>query len=92
MVCRWIGQLRPSAFVSTYHTIAAVLFPTMGVIMKTKMNCPFLGALCIESIKTLNLPIHLNEYTFFFPHHNFGLSLYVMAETAVSLSQMNQLH
>lgn len=57
MVCHWIGQLTPSAFVSTYHTIAAQLFPTEATIKRTKMNCPSLGALWIKNIKTLKPPL-----------------------------------
>lgn len=45
VVCDWIGLLTPSVFVSTYDTIAGLLFPTMDIIMETKMNCLFLGAL-----------------------------------------------
>lgn len=30
LLCRWIGRLTPSAFVSTYHTIAALLFSHRG--------------------------------------------------------------
>lgn len=42
MVCHWIGQLTPTAFVSTYHTIAALLFSHRGYDKENKdeLSCP----------------------------------------------------
>lgn len=50
--CYPIGQLTPSAFVPTNHTIAGELFPTMDMIMeKKKKNSPSLGAVWIRENK-----------------------------------------
>lgn len=63
MVCHWIGRLTPSAFVSTYHTIAALLFPTVAMIKKTKMNCPFPGCALMQEHKDAENP-HTDEWTY----------------------------
>ena len=84
MACHGIGQLTPSAFVSTYHTIVALLFPTAVMIMKTKMNCPCLGAVWLKNIKTLNLPIQINDH--FCHSFNFLLHYMVNGENVVNIS------
>lgn len=61
---QWIGRPTPTAFISTYRTIAAALFPTTGIIMRTKTNSPRLCALWNTNIKKLNTPRWMNEHFF----------------------------